>query len=46
MLELGVGADLLRGIGWLLWLLIGGALWLALSKPKVGVANCWPWWPF
>lgn len=34
MLELGVGADLVRGVGWILWGLIALGLWLALSKPK------------
>lgn len=34
MLELGVGADLLRGIGWVLWFLIGTALLLAFTLPK------------
>jgi len=34
MLELGVGADLVRGVGWILWGLIAVGLWLALSKPK------------
>lgn len=34
MLELGVGADMVRGIGWMLWGLIALGLWLALSKPK------------
>lgn len=34
MLELGVGADLVRGVGWILWGLIALGLWLAVSKPK------------
>ena len=34
MLELGVGADLVHGVGWILWGLIAVGLWLALSKPK------------
>lgn len=34
MLELGVGADLLRGIGWVLWWLIAAALVLAFTLPK------------
>lgn len=34
MLELGVGADLLRGIGWVLWFLIAAALLLAFTQPK------------
>lgn len=34
MLELGVGADLLRGIGWVLWWLIAAALVLAFTQPK------------
>ncbi len=34
MLELGVGADLVRGVGWILWGLIALGLWLAISKPK------------
>jgi hypothetical protein len=34
MLELGIGADLVRGIGWILWGLIALGLWWALSKPE------------
>lgn len=34
MLELGVGADILRGIGLVFWGVIGLALWLAATKPK------------
>lgn len=34
MLELGAGADLVRGIGWVLWGLIALGLWAALTKPK------------
>lgn len=34
MLELGVGADLLSGIGWVLWWLIAAALVLAFTQPK------------
>lgn len=34
MLELGVGADLLRGVCWIVWGLIALGLWLAVSKPK------------
>jgi len=34
MLELGVGADLLRGVGFFVWVLFGVALLLALIKPK------------
>jgi hypothetical protein len=34
LLELGVGADILRGIGWLIWLLIAVALGVAFTKPK------------
>ena len=34
MLELGVGADLVRGIGWVLWGLLATALLVALIKPK------------
>lgn len=42
MLELGVGADLVRGVGWVLWGLIALGLWLAWSKPKtiVGKVIC------
>jgi hypothetical protein len=34
MLELGVGADLVRGVGTLLWIIFGIALLIALLKPK------------
>ena len=34
LLELGVGADILRGIGWLIWLLIAAALVVAFTQPK------------
>ena len=34
MLELGIGADLLRGVGLLIWLVFGLALLAALIKPK------------
>ena len=34
MIELGVGADLLRGVGVIVWIVFGAALLLALIKPK------------
>lgn len=39
MLELGVGADLVRGVGWVLWGLIALGLWLALSKPRTNAGK-------
>lgn len=39
MLELGIGADLVRRIGWVFWGLIGIGLWLAISKPKTRVGK-------
>ena len=34
MLELGIGADIVRATGWLTWALIGGAILLALRVGK------------
>ena len=34
MLELGIGADLVRGIGLVLWGILALALLVALIKPK------------
>ncbi|WP_137919080.1 hypothetical protein [Hydrogenophaga sp. 2FB] len=39
MLELGIGADVVRGIGWIFWGLIAIGLWLAISKPKTGAGK-------
>lgn len=39
MLELGVGADLLRGVGWIIWGLFGLALLAALIKPETLAAK-------
>jgi hypothetical protein len=34
MLELGVGADIVRGIGWIFIALFSAALWFAYKRPK------------
>ncbi len=34
MLELGIGADTVRGMSWLFIALVGAALWLAYKRPK------------
>lgn len=41
MLELGIGADLVRGVGWIVWILLFSALWWALRRDTKRLKVFW-----